>query len=176
MIGSNKNSDCYVLYILLVLRGYLSDGPLGPPQRGDKITEVDLPYRVWSSSHSSVLLSCVDIEFLLPKWIQSFFKHYTHYLYACNFAKGQWRQPMDSMDKIATQVVPSWSVFLTWGPSNLSLMPGNVALKGEILFWLGLFLVHADPSLGIQSQSYCVCPDEPHGAYEQSGWCLLCCI
>ncbi len=107
MIGSNKNNDCYVLYILPVLRGYLSDGPLGPPQRGDKSTEVDLPYRVCSSSHSSVLLSCVGIAFLLPQWFQSYFKLYTHYLYACNFAKGQCRQPVDSMDEIATQVVPS---------------------------------------------------------------------
>lgn len=33
MIRSNKSNDCYVLYILLVLRGDLSDdGPLGPPQ------------------------------------------------------------------------------------------------------------------------------------------------
>lgn len=47
MIRSNKSKDCYVLYILLVLRGDLSDdGPMGPPQGGDKSAEADLPYRV----------------------------------------------------------------------------------------------------------------------------------
>lgn len=44
MIRSNKSKDCYVLYILLVLRGDLSDeGPRGPPQGGDKSPEADLP-------------------------------------------------------------------------------------------------------------------------------------
>lgn len=52
MIRSNKSKDCYVLYILLVLRGDLSDeGPRGPPQGGDKSPAADLPYRVCSSRH-----------------------------------------------------------------------------------------------------------------------------
>lgn len=63
MIESNESKDCYVFCILLVLRGDLSDGPLGPQKGGDKNAEVDLPYRVcrvsrpWLHTYSAVLYS-----------------------------------------------------------------------------------------------------------------------
>lgn len=76
---------------------------------------------------------------------------------------------MDNMSELTTQVVTFLWISLPWRPRESDLwLPGYVAMKAHILVQLTVFGAYSstDPSLGRQSQSYCVCPDEPHtGTY-----------